>query len=457
MKARVLVFFAAMLLSGAALAQGITRDELIQMRRQTQTREFSARQNAVSNNPVSRLAASKRGRDGRDNEFTHVIQRPRVTDQARSGRCWLFAGLNVLRFEAARALGVKEFELSESHLFFYHKLELVNYVLSEAMHGRPDPDDPQVAFLLRNGLGDGGYWGMFTSLAAKYGVVPKDVMPETLHTSNTGESNELLDALVKGHVAAIWRMRNDRRPGAEIGARRLAALSDAYRLLALMFGTPPESFRWRYRGADGKLRPYADYTPASFFSAYVRPGLTSKAHLMSDPSLPYYSNFVMPALKNAAESWGETFVNVPPGVALEAARVSVLADEPVWFGADVGKYFDPAGGTLDLGNYDYEALLGVPLRSTRTDMLRTYASAATHAMVLVGVDIDGEGRPVKWLVENSWGPGAGQGGYLTMTSAWFAMYGFDVIVDRRHADETVLAAMATDPKPLPPWHHLWRP
>ena len=52
----------------------------------------------------------------------------------------------------------------------------------------------------------------------------------------------------------------------------------------------------------------------------------------------------------------------------------------------------------------------------------------THAMVLTGVDLDGEGTPMKWRVENSWGSDAGKGGYFLMTDRWFDEYVYQVVV-----------------------------
>ncbi len=51
-----------------------------------------------------------------------------VTNQKSSGRCWLFALTNLIRLEVIKQLDIKDgdFELSQSYLHFYDKLEKAN-------------------------------------------------------------------------------------------------------------------------------------------------------------------------------------------------------------------------------------------------------------------------------------------------------------------------------------------
>ena len=415
---------------------------------------FSAKQNVITHGPLSAVAASRSSEENFDRDFTHVIKRGFVTNQERSGRCWLFAGLNVVRYDASILLGVSDFELSENYLFFYHKFELSNYVFESAITGKMDPDDPGVAWLLRNGLSDGGYWDMFVSLINKYGMVPKSVMPETIHSSNTADLNSMLDRLVKLHVAKIWELRKSGKTLMELRSYKLQALGNVYKLLALMLGMPPDQFKWRYTDKNGVLHGYSNYTPKSFAKAYIGNTLRNKVHLMSDPSLSYYNRFNLKNLKNVIEDNDESFLNVPMDALLETMKKSVLADRPVWFGSDVGRYANFKSGVLDVDGFDYEKLFGFPIEISKADRLKTYASAATHAMVLFGVDLDAE-KPIKWLVENSWGMSVGDGGYLIMTTKWFEEYGFDAVIDRSSASPQVLSALSGPVIELPAWHHLW--
>lgn len=451
---RVALFVLLSILPGLVFAQSIKERDLARMRKSTQSTEFNLRQLMIRGGSIKGLVSLD---SFTPPTFTHVIHRGNVTNQRRSGRCWLFAGLNVLRIDTAKALGVEEFEYSENYLFFFHKLELANSMLVEGSRGQLAPEDAESAFLLRNGLGDGGYWGMFSSLVEKYGAVPVDIMPETFHSSNTGELNMLLDMLVKKHLAKIWELRRAKRSGTAIRLYRESAMVEVYSLLAMFLGTPPENFSWGYVGADGKARPDLSYTPHSFYQTYAKEAVVNKVNVMSDPSMPYYMAYSMPKLKNVLESRGEVFVNVPPRVALGAAMGSIVAGHPVWFGVDVGKYSNLRQGVMDLKLFDFESILGISLQFPRSDMLKTYATSATHAMVLVGVNINERGVADRWLVENSWGPEAGMGGYMSMTSDWFNKYGFDVVVDSKYLPKDAVKALKRRPVKLPAWHHLWRP
>ena len=451
-----LLIVAILIATSGVFAQALNEKELTALREATQTKAFETRQNAVANNSIKRLATSRRNQQGFDRNFTHVIKRRGVTDQQRSGRCWLFAGLNVVRYDAAQQLGLDDFEFSENYLFFYHKLEQANVIFDKAMGQKIDSDDPYVAFSLRNSLSDGGYWGMFYALINKYGIVPKSVMPETIHTANTGEINEVLDVLVKKHVAKIWTDRARKLPKIVLDQDRREALQEVYQVLALAFGVPPDHFDWRFTGRDGKVTPYHTYTPKTFAFLFATRNLKDQVHLINDPSLPYDNLYAVTGLRNIQEMGDETYLNVPMDVILEAITKSVLADRPVWFGADVMKFADIRNGTLDLNNYDLGAALDVSLDMSKGDRLRTYASSATHAMVLMGVDLDDKGQAAKWLVENSWGPEAGDGGYLLMTTKWFQEYGFDVVVDRKFLTAETTLMFYRPIRKIPMWGHLYR-
>ena len=117
-----------------------------------------------------------------------------VANQKKSGRCWIFAGLNLLREQAAKVYNLKEFELSQNYTAFWDKFEKINYFL-EAMIELVDVprEDRRMGWLLGIGIQDGGQWDMLAAVLQKYGVVPKDAMPETFQSSETGEMNRLIN------------------------------------------------------------------------------------------------------------------------------------------------------------------------------------------------------------------------------------------------------------------------
>src|ERR1700721_1456525 len=150
-------------------------------------------QNAVTRVSVDDVALDRDIVNSIDHSLSTQLDDWKVTNQERSGRCWLFAGLNLLRVGVMRGTGLKDFEFSQNYAMFWDKLERANYFLEAIIEtaGR-DVDDRTVAFLLETVASDGGQWNMFAALVAKHGLVPKGYMPETQSSSNTARMNSIL-------------------------------------------------------------------------------------------------------------------------------------------------------------------------------------------------------------------------------------------------------------------------
>ena len=137
-------------------------------------------QNAVTTTSVDDIALDRRVVTSIDHSVSHLLDDWAVTTQEKSGRCWLFAGTNLLRAGAREKLGVKDFEFSQNHLLFWDKFEKANHWLESIIATADrDVDDRTVAHLLATPAEDGGQWNMFVALVVKHGLVPKVAMPET--------------------------------------------------------------------------------------------------------------------------------------------------------------------------------------------------------------------------------------------------------------------------------------
>ena len=151
-------------------------------------------QNVVTQHDVNDVALSRSIVTESPHSFSIVLDDWGVTNQARSGRCWMFAGLNLCRVDTRNVLNVKEFEFSQNYLMFWDKLERANFILEAIIETADRPyDDRTVAFLLQNPISDGGQWDMFTALVAKHGVVPKSAMDETESSANSSRMNSSLN------------------------------------------------------------------------------------------------------------------------------------------------------------------------------------------------------------------------------------------------------------------------
>jgi bleomycin hydrolase len=416
---------------------------------------FTALENAVAGTDVSTLAVDHDVLISGDEHFTHRIQTSGITDQKRSGRCWLFAGLNIMRPTTAKLLGVDGFAFSQNYLFFYDKLEKANMFLENIIALRDRPvDDRDVEWLLRHPLPDGGQWNMVVALIRKYGVVPAKVMPETHSSSNSSSMNAVIGRKLVGDAAQLRRMNAEGASADELSSAKNTMLSDVYRMLAMHLGVPPTSFVWRSTDSSGTVGEAASYTPQEFYRRFVDIDLDEYICLHNVPSHGLNRVYSIRYDRNMVDVPDMVFINLPMERLTEYTLASVLADEPVWFGCDVGQDSDRKKGLMKLGLYDYASLYGITLSMNKADRIRYGLGSPSHAMVITGVDVV-ENMPRKWLVENSWGTDVGEKGMFVMDQGWFEEYTYSVIINRRFLPQDVLDLLRQTSEELPPWDPMY--
>lgn len=408
-------------------------------------------QNAVTETALDKVALNRRVVTGIDHSMSHLLDDHQATNQKRSGRCWLFAGLNVLRGAVAKELGVKDFEFSQSWLFFWDKLEKANYFLESmiATAGR-DIDDRTVAHLLGDPINDGGQWNMFVALIDKYGVVPKFAMPETDSSSNTRWLNQSLQSLLR-QGARDLRAVSDQGP-TQIAACKDRVMAGIYRVLAVHLGTPPQTFIWQWTDSERTFHREGEMTPREFAGKYITTPLDEYVCLVHDPreSSPAGRTFTVEFLGNVADAPPVTYLNADIEVLRQVSQESIVDGEPVWFGCDTGKQSNADLGYWDAGLYDYGAVYDVDFTLDKAERLLHRDSLMTHAMVFTGVDLH-DGRPRRWRVENSWGGEKADKGFWTMTDSWFGEHVFEVAVHRSRLPADLRDQLAEDPIVLPAW------
>ncbi len=411
--------------------------------------------NALSANDARKLAVNKAVKDSLfDWNFSFKLKTRGVTNQQRSGRCWLFAGLNILRFKVAERLGLEKFELSQAYSFFYDKLEKANLFLEQIIETRNLPiRDRTVDFLLRNPIPDGGQWNMVVALVEKYGVVPKEIMPETYNTSDTRRVNQILATLLRKDAAIL---RESGKSEEELRRMKIEMLKDVYRLLVYFFGPPPKEFQWRYKTKDGKLTPWKTYTPRQFYKEFVKTDLSDYVVVYNCPAKDYYKLYSISLDRDMADRPDLVFLNLPIEEVKKLTLKTLTQDkEPVWFGCDVGKDLLNKEGIMAPDVYDYTDLIGVDLTMTKKQRILYRHSIPTHAMVFTGVDLDEKGRPVKWLVENSWGTKNGKNGMYVMYDKWFDYYLYEVVIPKKNLPPKLQKLLKGKPTPVPPWDPMY--
>mgnify|MGYP000529643630 FL=1 len=409
--------------------------------------------NAMAETSIAVLAKNHENLANFDTNFTNKVVSHGITDQQQSGRCWLFTGLNVLRAQMMAKYGLDEMEFSQNYCFFYDQLEKANLFLQGIIDTREKPmDDKMVEWLFRNPISDGGQFTGISDVIGKYGVVPSSVMPETYSSENTSQIARLVGLKLREFGL---QLRDEAAKGVKVSAleaKKTEMLSTVYRMLALAFGEPVERFTWTMNGET------KEYTPQSFYQEYLGNDLTNNyVMLMNDPSREYYKCYEIDFDRHVYDGKNWTYVNLPVEDIKAMAIESIKDSTMMYFSCDVAKFLDSKRGTLDLKNFDYESLMGTTFGMNKKQRVQTFASGSSHAMTLMAVDLDKDGKPKKWMVENSWGAEAGYKGHLIMTDEWFDEYMFRLVVEKKYVPEKVLNILKQKPIRLPAWDPMFAP
>ena len=431
----------------------ISNDLLMQLREEESAKVALAR-NAATQVGIEAASLNREKIQHTSTAVSHRLDDWKATSQKKSGRCWLFSSLNFLRSRARESLGIKNFEFSQSYVFFWDKFERANWFLTDIIATSGEPVDGRlVQFLLGDVLGDGGQWDMAVSVYMKYGLVPKEVMPESEASTNSRPMNARLRSVL--HIGAL-RLREAIAAGAsaeEVDTQRRKILADVWKILVVCLGEPPVRFNWQWRDDEGNFHRDGEITPHEFYERHVGVDLSEYICLVDDPrpENPKGSMETVEHLGNVVGGRPIRYLNAPVEEIKRIAAAQIAAGEAVWFGADVSQPYDRGLGFFVTGIHDYDGLFDVDFSSTKLERVRSGESAMDHAMLFTGVDLDEAGQPRAWRVENSWGDEPGDSGFFTMDDQWFTDNVFEVVVPKSALPEDLAAAVDSDPIVLPAW------
>ncbi|KAI9357500.1 peptidase C1B, bleomycin hydrolase [Pilaira anomala] len=375
-----------------------------------------------------------------------------ATNQRSSGRCWIFAGTNVMRLAVINKYKLNDdFELSQSYLFFYDKLEKSNWFLENMIDlAHKDIDDRIVQYLLTDPVSDGGQYDMLVNVVEKYGVVPKSAFPETYSSSNSRRLNWLVTVKLREFAAQI---RKSVEQGVSFQAVRFLKekmLEDIYRILVISLGEPPSQFDWETNDKNGKYIGIHHLTPKKFFREVVGYPIAETLSLINDPRNPINALYTVDRLGNVVGGKPIRYVNTSSDVQKQLAVNVLKSGNPVWFGCDVGQFSNNKIGAMDTKIYDYGLAFNVEFNLTKEERLLYKESLMTHAMVFTGVHLDKDGHPVRWRVENSWGAETnGDKGFWVMSDDWFSSFVYQIVLEKNDIPKKLVALLDTKPIVLP--------
>ncbi|MEG0778162.1 MAG: C1 family peptidase [Oscillospiraceae bacterium] len=386
--------------------------------------------------------------------FSLELETGAAKNQKQSGRCWMFAALNTMAFEVMRRLKLEDFEFSQAYIMFFDKLEKANHFLESIIETARLPlTDRLVSHLLTEPLGDGGQWDMFRSLVEKYGVVPKEMMPESFHSSNSAALNKLMTAKLREYAAELRSSLGSGILPDALGKIKDEMLDEIYKTLCIALGRPPRLINIELRDRDKNFIRIANTAPKEFFEKYVGLELSDFASLINAPTAdkPFHKTYTVAYLASVRGGHDVRYLNLPAADLKKYALAQLKDGFPVWFGCDVGKFLDREYGSMDLRGFDYESAFGYTLGMTKAQRLDYHESLMTHAMVFTGVDLDLQGRPQRWRVENSWGEERGKKGYYVMSDEWFSEYLYQILINKRYLPEQIIHELEQPPLVLEPW------
>ncbi|RKZ07786.1 aminopeptidase [Candidatus Fermentibacteria bacterium] len=410
--------------------------------------------NSILNMGLDETALNHASQINMQHTFSHDLKTGKITAQNKSGRCWLFAGLNTMRHKIIEDLNLVDFELSQSYQMFFDKVEKANYFLENIIDTiEEDTDSRVVMWLLSSPLIDGGQWDMFTSIVEKYGVVPKSAMPETYHSSNSARMNRILTLKVREYASILRKMQSNGRDISELRSEKKKMLIEFYRLCTMFLGIPPDEFTFEYTDKERKFHRDACITPMEFYRKYIDTDLESYVSIINSPTgdKPFNRTYTVQYLGNIEGGNLVTYLNVEMSVLKDMVQRQLMDGIPVWFGCDVGKYISRDRGILDMDIYDYEGVLRTEFSLDKAGRLDYGESVMTHAMVFTGVNIRDDGSPDRWKVENSWSDKYGDKGYFVMSDSWFDEFAYQAVINRKYLSDEQKEVLKTEPIVLNPW------
>lgn len=431
----------------------INLDLIEKFEKSYEEKNLKSLQNAVSKNGINNATFNFDAQIESQHVFSEDIRTGKVCNQKSSGRCWMFAALNTFRHKMNKDFNIKDFELSQTYTFFYDKLEKSNYFLDNIIKTKDeDIDSRLVHFLLSMPQQDGGQWDMLVSIIQKYGVVPKSVMPEVFHSTNSNTLNVYLNKKLRKAACEIRTLNEKGYSLEQLYEHKQKVLDEIYTYLCVTLGKPPKRFDFEYYDEDKVFHRDLGISPKEFYDKYIGIDLDEYVSVINAPTKdkPYYRSFTVDYLGNVVGGRQVKYINVPMQDLKDATIAQIKDGVSVWFGCDVGQSLSNDLGLMDLNIFEVDKSYGIDFSLTKEQSLDYCESLMTHAMVLSGVNLV-DGKPNRWKVENSWGEKSGEKGFYLMTDEWMDRFTYQVVINKKYLTAKMLEEFEKDPMVLKPW------
>ena len=383
-----------------------------------------------------------------NNEFSINIKTHGITDQKASGRCWSFAGLNILREKVIEKCGLDNFELSGSYIAFYDKLERFNILLERLIFYKKNNKnlyDRYVSSLLGNGITDGGYFTQFANLVSKYGLVPNSIFSETFSSSNTYEINQILSRLLRKYYLELEKFSGDEN------SLKDKYMEKAFNIIASVYGMPPEKFNFEYTDKQGKYHIDKNITPKEFYDKYIGIKLLDDYVEISsyqDEKIKYNNVYIIDESSKISGKDNNITLNLSPKEFQSLIIKQLKAKEPVYF------YCSTTSKRVDGIWIDtierYGDIFGIDLKLDSNSILKTNGITNCHSMIITGANII-DNKVTKYKIENSWGSKNGNQGYYVATEDWVKKYVHRIVINKKYLTKKQLENLDKQPIKIEKW------
>ncbi|BDR57308.1 C1 family peptidase [Xylocopilactobacillus apis] len=411
---------------------------------------------AIGNNGIYQVAKNPDSIQAMKPVFSIDLDTGDVSNQRRSGRCWMFAALNTMRHDIQKKLKLDKFELSQNYTFFWDKFEKSNYFYENVINtANEETDSRRFDFLMTTPQQDGGQWDMLCAIIEKYGIVPADIMPDNANAKDSSALNQTLNTKLRHDAVTLRDAIKNGKTVAEVSSMRQLMLQDIYRMLVFALGPVPTNFDWEYLDKDKNYHREADLTPKTFYDKFLGWNLADYISVINSPTKdkPFNQLYTVDMLGNIVGGREVRHLNLEMDRVKELVVAQLKDGESVWFGSDVGKSSDRQKGIMDPSIYTLDSLFSTDFSMSKADRLDYDESLMTHAMVITGVDLVDD-KPTKWKVENSWGDKAGSKGYFVMSDEWMSEFVYQVVINKKYLtseEQYVYDSQYNEPTVLKPW------
>ncbi len=380
--------------------------------------------------------------------FNMELPESKRYDQQESWKCWIYAGLNVIKHNIAKNLkmNIMDLELSSNHIAFFDKLEKSNHVYENIINlSNTNFDYLHKEKVYEFCVSEGGYWTYFVAIVNKYGLVPYSYHPNAVESTNYEKMEYLYTEKVKKDILELIDLKRQGKDLKLLRETKNRFLQENYNLLCKTLGEPVTEFDYEYKDENSEYKRYSKLTPIEFKDKFLSLDLDDFVIIGNMPmyNKEYHKVYQKKYLGNVHQKSCVKYLNLPIEDLKELTIKQLKNEMPVYMGAHILKFRDEKSGILDTRLYDYENTLNLK-RLSKEEALNLYDIRMHHAMTFTGVNLI-DNKPQRWKVEDSYGDKGKPNGYYIMNDNFFDEFVLSAVINKKYLSQEQLELLKQKP------------